>query len=152
MDLKANELPSEVQSLISHIKNWESLVSDDVTPILQKLWTGEELTRSENNVDVTPSELAAIWSVANRTPIKPEYVRQVKRDGRIVPSKEWGTGSGYRCLYRVRTVKDIKIGHDRGRPRKKKSAQENTEPQLSGANAPLAQERPWYLPEQEEKA
>ncbi len=120
--MKANELPSEVQSLISHIKNWESLISDDAVPILQKLWSGEELTRAENNLDVTPSELAAIWSIANQSPIKPEYIRQVKRDGRIIPSKEWGTGSGYRCLYKVRTVKDVKVGHDRGRPRKKKTS------------------------------
>lgn len=125
--MKANELPNEIQSLISHIKNWDSLVSDDVTPILQKLWSGEKLTRTENNLDVTPSELAAIWSVTNQTPIKPEYVRQVKRDGRIWPSKEWGTKSGYRCLYKVRIVKDVKVGHDRGRPRKKKSGSQNLE-------------------------
>lgn len=125
--MRANELPSEVQLLISHIKNWEALVSEDVAPILQKLWAGEELTRAENNLDVTPSELAAIWSVANQTPIKTEYVRQVKRDGRIIPSKEWGTGSGYRCLYKVRSVKDVKVGHDRGRPRKKKQSTQEIE-------------------------
>ena len=117
--MKANDLPNEIQDLISHIKHWDTLVSEDVAPILQKLWNGEDLTRAESNLDVTPSELAAIWSVTNQTPIKPEYVRQVKRDGRITPSKEWGTGSGYRCLYKVRTVKDVKVGHDRGRPRTK---------------------------------
>ena len=124
-NLKPNELPDEVQALINHIKNWDTLISDEVAPILQKLWNGEELTRSESNLDVTPSELAAIWSITNRIAIKPEYVRQVKRDGRIEPSKEWGKGSGYRCLYKVRTVKHIRITHDIGRPKgsgSKKSA------------------------------
>lgn len=114
--MKANELPDEIQTLIRHIKNWDTLISEDVAPILQKLWDGEDLTRTENNLDITPSELAAIWSITNRTAIKPEYVRQVKRNGRVTPSKEWGTGSGYRCFYKVRTVKDVKVGHNRGRP------------------------------------
>jgi len=119
--MKATELPDEVQALISHIKNWDTLISDDVAPILLKLWQGEELTRSENGLDITPSELAAIWSITNKTPIKVDHVRGVKRDGRIEPSKEWGRGSGYRCLYKVRTVKDVRVTHEHGRPKGSKN-------------------------------
>jgi len=120
--MKATELQPEIQAFISHIKNWHTQIRDEVAMILHKLWNDEELTRSESALDVTPSELAAIWSITNKTPIQVRHVREVKRDGRITPSEEWGTGSGYRCLYKVRQVKDIRVGHDRGRPRKRKIA------------------------------
>jgi hypothetical protein len=116
--MQVTDLPEEIRAFIQHIKHWESQISDPVAALLLKLWNEEPLSRSELGMDVTPSELAAIWSITNQTPIKPGYTRQVKRAGRITPSKEWGTGTGYRCLYRVRMVKDIKVGHERGRPRK----------------------------------
>lgn len=119
--MRATELPEEIQQLIKHLKNWDNLISEDVATILDKLYRGEELTRGEGSLDITPSELAAIWSVTNRTPIDARYVREVKRDGRIRPSKEWGKGPGYRCLYKVRTVKDIKITHEPGRPKGSKN-------------------------------
>jgi hypothetical protein len=117
--MKTTELPNEIQDLINHLSNWDTAISEDVASILLKLWSDEALTRYENNLDVTPAELAAIWSITNRTAIKSEYVRQVKRNRRIAPSKEWGTGMGYRCFYKVKTVKDVKVGHSRGRPRTK---------------------------------
>lgn len=123
--MKATELPEEIQLLISHLKNWDNLISDDVTTILDKLYRDEELTRTEGSLDITPSELAAIWSVTNKVPIDARYVREVKRDGRIVPSKEWGKGPGYRCLYKVRTVKDVKITRDHGRPKGSKNKKVN---------------------------
>lgn len=87
--------------------------------MLLKVWNGEELSRGELSEDITPAEVAALWSVKYRTPIKTEYVRQVKRNERIAPSKEWGEGKSYRCLYRVRNIIDIEVGHQRGRPTKK---------------------------------
>jgi len=119
--MKVTELPEEAQSLIAHLKNWDNLISDDVAVILGKLYKGEEITRTEGSLDITPSELAAIWSITNKTPVDARYVREVKRDGRIVPSKEWGKGPGYRCLYKVRTVKDVKITHEQGRPKGSKN-------------------------------
>src|SRR5205823_7247490 len=98
---------------------WESLISDDVAIVLDKIARGEQLSRSDLGTEATPSEVAAIWSVKYKTDINPRYVREVKRAGRIEPSREWGKGSSYRCLYKVREVIDIKEGHDRGRPMKK---------------------------------
>jgi hypothetical protein len=123
--MKPSELQPEVQALISHIPNWQTQIRDEVATILSKLWDSEELTRSEAGLDVTPSELAAIWSITNKTPIQVRHVREVKRDKRITPSAEWGTGSGRRCLYKVRSVKDVKVSHEKGRPRK--SERRNTE-------------------------
>ena len=113
--MNVTELSEELQAKISHIPNWQSMISDEVAGILHKLSTSEELNRTENNLDVTPSEVAAIWSVTNNRVIEPRYVREVKRDGRIQPSKEWGVGSGRRSLYKVKGVKDIQITSGPGR-------------------------------------
>jgi hypothetical protein len=127
--MKVTELPEEVQAKISHITNWQTLISDEVAEILQKLSTGEELTRSENNLDVTPSEVAAIWSVTNNRSIETRYVREVKRDERIAPSKEWGAGPGRRSLYKVKVVKDITVtsnpGRHKGSRNRKKAVEES---------------------------
>lgn len=128
--MKAHELPQEVQEQISHIKNWDTLLSDEVVTILEKLYRGEELTRTEQALDITPSELAALWSVTNKATIKPDHIRQVKREARIVPSREWGTGSGYRCFYRVRQVKDIKVSNSKGRPQGSRNKEKPAEPAL----------------------
>lgn len=136
--MKATELQPEIQALVSHIKNWETQIRDEVATILHKLWNDEELTRSKSGLDVTPSELAAIWSVTNKTPIQVRHVREVKRDGRITPSEEWGIGSGYRCLYKVRLVKDVKVGHDKGRPRKRKAEAPKADTQLEQPSKKVA--------------
>lgn len=112
------ELPDEVQALLAKCKHWEMQVSEKVLQILIKLYNGEELTRTELSLDVSPLEVAAIWSVTNNTPIDPRYVRDVRRNRGLEPSKEWGSGAAYRCLFKVRAIKDIKVGHQRGRPRK----------------------------------
>jgi hypothetical protein len=114
--MKAAELPEEVIALISHIKNWQAQISDEVAGILLKLSRGEDLTRSENALDITPSELAAVLSVTNQTSITVDHTRQIKREGRIHPSKEWGVNSGRRSLYRVRDVKEVRASHGTGRP------------------------------------
>jgi hypothetical protein len=124
--MKVTELAEELQTKISHIANWDSMISDEVATILYKLSTGEELTRTENNLEITPSEVAAIWSVTNNRPIETRYVREVKRDERIRPAREWGIGSGRRSLYKVKGVKDIQITtgpgrHKGSRNRSKKS-------------------------------
>ncbi len=119
------DLPDEAKALLTqgNIITPEETISDEVVPILLKLWNGEKLTRGDLGEEVTSSEVAAIWSILYKTPIKTEYVRQVKRAGRIVPSKEWGRGSSYRCLYKVRTILTIVVGHQRGRPSKKQALQ-----------------------------
>jgi hypothetical protein len=113
--MKVTELPEEIQTRLSHITNWQTLISDDVAAILLKLSNMEELTRSDNNLEVTPSEVAAIWSVTNGRAIDVRYVREVKRDERIQPSREWGAGPGRRSLYRVKVIKDIRIISTPGR-------------------------------------
>ena len=128
--MKVTELPEGVQIKISHLTNWQTLISDEVATILNKLSTGEDLTRSENNLDVTPSEVAAIWSITNNRPIEVRYVREVKRDGRIEPSKEWGAGPGRRSLYKVKTVKDIRVLQGPGRHKGSKNRSKKEEPEL----------------------
>lgn len=118
--MKDVQLSGDVTPYLQHIEGWESLISDDVATILEKLAHNEQLTRSELSTDVTPTEVAAIWSVKHKTGINPRYVREVKRKGRIEPSKEWGQGPTYRCLYRVREVLPIEVSHQRGRPTKVK--------------------------------
>ena len=122
--MKAQALPDEVQKLISHIKNWQHLISDEVATILVKLWQGDELTESEDHLDITPSELAALWSVINKARITVDHTRQVKKEGRIRASREWGAGKGLKCHYRVADVRNVKVSNNRGRPsgsRNKKS-------------------------------
>jgi hypothetical protein len=117
--METSQLPQEVTQYLQHIKEWESLIRDEVATILDKIARGEQLTRSDLGLEITPSEVAAIWSVKNRTDISPRYVREVRRNGRIEPSQEWGKGSSYRCLYKVREIINIEVGHQRGRPSKK---------------------------------
>ncbi len=114
------ELPEEAMALLSqgNIIHLETAISDKVGAILLKLWNGEPLTRGDLSEEITPAEVAAIWSIKYKTPIRTEYVRQVKRNDRIKPSKEWGMGPTYRCLYKVRDIINVEVGHQRGRPRK----------------------------------
>ena len=116
--MRAEKLSPAVAAYVQHIKGWENLIRDEVAIILEKIYKDEPLSRTELNLDVTPSEVAAIWSVKNRTDINPKYVREVKRKKRVVPSKEWGEGPSYRCLYRVRDVLPVEVGHERGRPKR----------------------------------
>jgi len=119
--MKVTELSEEIQARISHIKNWDTLISDDVATILLKLSTEQDLTRAESNLEVTPSEVAAIWSITNGIPIEVRYVREVKRDQRIAPSREWGAGPGRRSLYKVKEVRPIRITNNHGRPKGSKN-------------------------------
>src|SRR5436853_2478290 len=115
--MKAVELGPEVTPYLRHIEGWQDLITDEVATILDKIARGQELSRSDLSKEATPSEVAAIWSVKYKTDINPRYVREVRRNGRIEPSREWGKGSTYRCLYKVRGVINIEVGHQRGRPR-----------------------------------
>lgn len=117
--MKTTQLSPEVTQYLTHIEGWETLISDDVSSILDKIARNESLGRSDLSTEVTPTEVAAIWSVKNKNDIQPTYVRQVKRAGRIEPSREWGSGSSYRCLYKVRTILPVEVGHQRGRPKKR---------------------------------
>src|SRR6266853_1474660 len=119
--MKAKELPDTVTRYLQHIDGWQTLISDEVAAILDKIARDEALSRSDLGTEATPSEVAAIWSLKHKTDIQPRYVREVKRAGRIKPSREWGKGPTYRCLYKVRTIIDIKVGHERGRPKKEKT-------------------------------
>ena len=111
------ELPNRLLQ-IGQKKVAQLALIDDVARILDKIARSEPLGRSDLSTEVTPTEVAAIWSIKNKTGIQPTYVRQVKRAGRIEPSREWGKGPAYRCLYKVLEVIDIKVGHERGWPKK----------------------------------
>jgi hypothetical protein len=114
------ELPEEAMELLTggNIIAPEAAIAERVEQILGKLWKGEPLSRGDLAQEVTPAEVAAIWSIKHRIPFKTDYVRQVRRHGRIEPSKEWGKGPTYRCLYKVREVLHVEVGHQRGRPAK----------------------------------
>lgn len=114
-------IETEIISLIQHIRNWQVAIRPEVRSVLQKLHRQEALSKKENDLDVSPAELAAIWSVVNNTPVLVRYVREVKRDKRIIPSQEWGTGHGSRSLYKLGKVKDIRITHLPGRPQGSKN-------------------------------
>ena len=94
------------------------MISGPAASVLVKLYRQEELSETENNLEVTTSEVAAIWSIVNGRAVSPKYVREVKRDGRIIPSREWGKGPALRSLYRVKGVKDIVITDRPGRHKK----------------------------------
>ena len=114
--MKAQELPDEVQQLIDNIKSWQHLISDEVATVLVMLWQGDELTESEDHLDITASELAALWSVINKARITVDHTRHVKKEGRIQASREWGTGKGLKYHYRVADVRNVKVSNTQGRP------------------------------------
>ena len=118
--ININSLPEEMLALFTRIPHYQSKLRGSALTLLLKLWNNEPLSEIEDATEVTPTEVAAIWSVVNRTDISPDYVRETRRHERITPAQEWGEGSGYRCTYLVKDVKDIQVGHQRGRPRRKK--------------------------------
>src|SRR5437763_15335931 len=107
--MKATHLSPEVTQYIQHIDGWESLISDDIASILDKIARGEPLSRADMGTEATSTEVAALWSVQSKNDIQPTYVRQVKRAGRIEPSGELGHCSDYRCVVKCRGVKDIDV-------------------------------------------
>lgn len=113
-------LPEEAQSLLHLITEKNGQISDEVESILLKLWQGEKLTRHELALEITPSEVAAIWSITHKRPLSVTTVRQAvsRRKGAwkepIKPSREWGSGSTLRRLYRLGDILDEHI-QDRSR-------------------------------------
>lgn len=136
--MKVTELSEDTLRLIRHIVNWDTLISDDVANILHKLSTNEGLTELEDSLEVIPSEVAAIWSVANRIPVETRYVREVKRDERIAPTREWGAGPGRRSLYRVGEIKGIRIANSPGRHKGSRNRPKAATPSNESVTRPLA--------------
>jgi hypothetical protein len=109
-------LPEEVQELLIKITEGRGEISGKVEQILLKLWQGQALTERERDLDdLTPAEVAAIWSVTHRRPIAVSAVRQAtlrrtgSMKGPIVPSKEWGTGPTRRRLYRLGDIVEVRL-------------------------------------------
>lgn len=109
-------LPQEALALLqaAKIKGLEAAISNEVEHVLLKLWEGGEPSRAELNLDITPSELAAIWTFTHRRPVFPDTARQVlRRTGKgapqIKPSREWGSGPTLRRLYRLEDVLEVHI-------------------------------------------
>lgn len=110
-------LPSEAQTLLqaTDIKNLPTAISDEVERALLKLWQGEKLIEDDLYLDITPAELAALWSVTHRRPIRVDTARQIllRRTGargeQIKPSRQWGSGPSVRRLYRLGDVWQVQI-------------------------------------------
>lgn len=102
-------ISTDLLEMMGPLRNWETLISPQVATILLKLSRGESLSRAELARELSATEVAAIWSVQNKHTIQPDYVRQVKRGGRIRPSRTIGSGAGAQSFYRVGEIKDIVI-------------------------------------------
>lgn len=121
------ELPEEVQELLHIIVvDNRGNISEPVQNVLLKLWNREELTEAEKDLDISSAEVAGVWSVTHRRPLSVETVRQAttRRTGSwkdsIKPSKEWGSGTTKRRLYRLEDVLNVQV-----QARKKKDAQKD---------------------------
>jgi hypothetical protein len=108
-------LPSEIQELLKKITEGRGEIRSEVRQILLKLWREESLTPQEFNLDITPAEVASVWSITHRRPIAVSAVRQaaLRRTGSmkapIAPSKEWGTGPTRRRLYRLGDIVEVRL-------------------------------------------
>jgi hypothetical protein len=138
-------LPDDAFALLQGVgkdsEDIRSKVSDQVEQVLLKLWQkpaeNEDvlslLTPEECNLDITPAELAAVWSLTHRRPIFPDTARQVlrrpdRRHGQIQPSHQWGSGPARRRLYRLGDVVNVRI-RNTGRVGKGKGPKEDPEDQ-----------------------
>lgn len=120
-------LPDEAQSLLkaAKISNLEVVVSDEVERVLLKLWQQEKPTDTDKALEITPAELAALWTITHRRPVRPDTARQMFRPSRkssIKPSREWGAGPGLRRLYRLGDALNVHI-RDTGRTKSPESQQ-----------------------------
>ena len=109
-------LPEDAQALLTagNIRQPEAAISDAVEHILLKLWQQKKLTEEEQAMEITPSELAAVWSITHKRPVDRDTARQVlrrrgSRGEMIKPSREWGSGQAHRRLYRLGDVLPVRV-------------------------------------------
>ena len=104
-----------IAGMIEHIS--PALLSVQVRTVLTKLGMHMPLDASELDLEITPSEVAAVWSVKNGARLTVNNVRQVKHEGRITPARTWGEGAGARVLYRLGDIIDEPVSNRKGRPK-----------------------------------
>lgn len=109
-------LPEEAHGLLTagNIVHPEKAISDDVERVLLKLWLEQPLTTREKNLNITPAELAALWSITHKRPIDWRTTRQVlRRTGArgetLKEAKTWGEGKGTRRQYRLGDALPIRV-------------------------------------------
>lgn len=117
-------LPPEAQALLqaTTIKHLDAVVSNEVERVLLKLWQSQKLTEEEQEIEINPTELAALWTITHRRPVRPDAARQMFREERtapIQPSHQWGDGPGRRRLYRLGDVIGVRL-RNTGSKRKKR--------------------------------
>ncbi len=103
-------LPEEARQFLDR----PDQVSDLVAHLLVKLWEHKPLSTREQNTDVTPAEVAAVWSITHQRQISSDTVRQVlRRSGTrgetIAPSRIWGSGAGARRVYRLGDILPVRV-------------------------------------------
>lgn len=89
-------------------------VSEQLEAILEKIWQGEPLSEKEQGLEITPGELAALWTVTHRRVIFFGTTRQVlrrrgSREETLTPSRQWGRGKALRRLYRLGDALSIRV-------------------------------------------
>lgn len=89
-----------------------SLISHPVQLALEKLQRGEKLTRAENDLLLTPAEVAEVLTWKKGSAVSARYLPQMIRDGRLEPDSLAG-GNAYR--YKMSKVLQIQF-RPRGRP------------------------------------
>lgn len=89
-----------------------SAISLPVQIVLDKLKKGEPLTEVENELLLTPVEVATILSWKKGSEVSPRYLPQMIRDGRLEPDSLAG-GHSYR--YKLSNVLQIQF-RPPGRP------------------------------------
>jgi hypothetical protein len=112
--MRAEELPESITQYFGKIKNWETNLSERAVDLIIKLVSGWQLTQDDLEYLVDPAEIAAIWSVMSKHPIHPNYVRQIRRLGRIKEAKSEGSGRETKRWYTIAEIKDIRVSSQRG--------------------------------------
>lgn len=111
-------LPPEALELLQEtsIPNMFANIRDEVEPALLKVWQNQQLEQGELDLDITPAEVTALWTMTHRRPIRMDTARQAvqKRKGnRVKPSHQWGSGPAVRRLYRLGDVLEVRIREKR---------------------------------------
>lgn len=113
-------LPEEAVKLLigGNIPHAQERISTQVERVLCKLWNHEELNQDEQDLDLDPPEVAAVWSMTHRRPISTDTGRQVlrrrgTREETIKPSQEWGSGYAARRRYRLGDILNVQIQENR---------------------------------------
>ncbi len=89
-----------------------SAISTPVQIALDKMKRGEQLTEHEDDLLLTPQEVAEVLSFIKGSKVSSRYIPQMLRDGRLEPDSLAG-GHAYR--YKMNKVREVKF-RPAGRP------------------------------------